>query len=118
MSKVWYGSLQNRLGERAKSPKPEVGMGATEFYWSDREPWEIIAVKDDRHITVRTLGTKRIDSNGMSECQDYEYYSDPNGRTAELFLTNKGRWVERIGRRYGCNTFVIGYAEKYYDYSF
>lgn len=116
MSKVWYGSFQNRLMENSKMPKPEVGMGVTECQWSDRSPWEIIAVKDERHITVRALDWKRTDNNGMSDCQDYEYFSNPNNPTANLFLTKQGKWRQRYSdRSLGCNAFFIGYAERYFD---
>lgn len=119
MSKVFYGSLQNRLMERSKMPEPQVGMGVTEFFYSDRHPYEIIEVIDSRHIVVRALDYKRVDDNGMSDCQDYEYYSNPANHTKKLFLTKQGQWRERYGdRRLGCNTFGIGFACKYYDYSF
>ena len=114
---TWYGSLQNRLAERA-NVVPEVGMGVTEYYWSDREPWEIVAVKDARHITVRKLDAKRVDSNGISECQDWELTSNDKNPTAELFLTKKGEWRERYGRSLGCNKFGIGVARKYIDPTF
>ena len=119
MSNVWYGSLQNRLAERTIQPEPEVGMGVTEMMWSDREPWEIIEVIDERHIVIRALDSKRIDNRGLSECQDYEYFSNENNRTARLFKTKKGQWRERIGRNgLGDTKFVIGYADKYWDPSF
>ena len=118
MSRKWYGSIDNRMMENAKMPAPLVGMGATEMCYTDRHPYEIIAVKDDRHITVRELDWKRIDTNGMSDCQDYEYFSNPENRTAELFLTKDGKWRERIGRRLGCNGFCLGFAERYHDFSF
>lgn len=119
MSKRWYGSIDNRLLESAKMPEPQVGMGATEIYYSDRRPFEIIEVKDARHITVRELDWKRTDSNGMSDCQDYEYFSNPENRTADLFLTKQGQWRERYdGRRLGCNCFYIGEAERYHDFCF
>ena len=111
----WYGSLQNRLEENCKGLKPEVGMGVTEMLWSDREPWEIVAVKDERHITVRRMKAK---------CKNWfagdweEATPDENGSLAELFKTKKGQWRERIGRSLGCTVFVIGYAEKYEDPSF
>lgn len=115
----WYGSLQNRLAESAKQPKPEVGMGVTEFYWSDREPYEIVKVIDDRHIIIRRLDAKRIDKNGFSECQEWEYTSNPENNTTKLFLTKKGVWRERYPSGHlGCNGFGIGYAEKYIDPTF
>lgn len=113
-----YGSLHNRLLENADSPVPKVGMGATECGYSDRHAYEVIEVKDERHIVVRRLDSKRIDKNGMSECQEYEYTSNPRNHTCNLFLTKQGKWRERIGRRLGCNGWLVGKAMEYYDYSF
>ena len=118
MSNMWYGSVYNRMQERGKQPEPKVGMYATEMYYTDREPFEIIEVKDERHITARKLSYKRVDKNGMSECQDYIYFPNPDGRIAHLFKTKQGRWVERIGKHYSCNGWALGFAERYYDYSF
>lgn len=112
------GSFQNRLMELGRNPEPVVGMGVTETLWSDRHPWEIIEVIDSRHIVIRELDAKRKDHNGLSECQEYEYSSNPENRTAKLFKTKKGQWRERIGRRLGCTKFIIGRAEKYWDPTF
>lgn len=112
----WYGSLQNRLQEAAIQPKPEVGMGVTEMCYTDRHPYEVIEVIDDRHIIVRALSWKRIDNNGLSECQEYEYFSNPEASPIKLFLTKKGTWRERYPSGHlGCNGFAIGFAERYYD---
>ena len=115
--RTWYGSLQNRLLERGKSSEElYIGMGATELMYTDRHAYEVIAIKDNRHVTVRKLDARRTDYHGISECQEYEYTSNQNNPTAELFKTKQARWVERIGRRYG-STFVLGFAEEYYDYT-
>lgn len=115
----WFGNVFNRMVENQVMPKPEIGMGVTEMYWSDREPYEVVDIKDERHITVRELDAKRTDDHGMSEDQRYEFSSNPEGRILNLFKTKNGEWRERIGRNgLGCNKFVIGYADKYYDYSF
>lgn len=116
----WYGSLTNRVMENSRGAQPEVGMGVTQCLWSDRHPWEIIAVKDDRHITVRKLDAKRIDNNGFSECQEYEYTSNENNPVYTLYKTKKGKWVIRVGKNgvdssYG---WCIGVAEEYYDFTF
>lgn len=61
MSK-WYGNLDNRIMENARQPEEiVVGMGATEIFYSDRHAYEIIEVKDQKHITVRQL---KATSNG------------------------------------------------------
>ena len=116
----WYGSLNNRFMERTRGAKPEVGMGVTECLWSDRHPYEIIEVKDDRHITIRALNWKRIDKNGMSECQEYEYFSNPHGTVYTLYKNKKGIWVRRVGKN-GVDKssgWYIGKAEEYYDFTF
>lgn len=145
-SNIWYGSLNNRIAERSIQPRPVVGMGVTECCYSDREPWEIIEVKDEKHITIREMGYERTDKNGMSDCQEYRYFSKPDGAVKHLVLRN-GRWRDRIeepvleedpngeffrlfdDKRYrktgtrvtnklGCNGWKIGIAERYYDFTF
>lgn len=110
-----YGSLQNRLMENARTPKLEIGMGVTECLWSDRHAWEIIAIKDDRHITIRRMGYKCLDYFAG----DYELFSDPNGRVINLFKTQKNGWRQRIGRNgLGDTRFAVGYASEYRDPTF
>lgn len=70
-------------------------MGIEECSYSDRTPWEIIEVKDEKHIVVRAMGYERIDKNGMSESQEYRYFSKPDGGVKHLVLRN-GRWRDRI----------------------
>lgn len=116
MSKVWFGSLQNRLEERMEMPEPRVGMGVTEMMWSDRAPYEITEVIDERHLRIRKLDWTRIDNNGFSESQEYEYSTNENNLEIMIFKTKQGQWRERLGRNgLGCNRFVIGRAERYYD---
>lgn len=112
----FYGSVINRLAE-TRNARPEVGMGVTEYMWSDRHAYEIIEVKDDRHITVRALKSTIRPGTEYYE-QDYIYESDPEARVKNLFLTNKGLWRERIGRSLGDTKFGIGVACEYRDPSF
>jgi hypothetical protein len=115
----WTGSLVNLLVGNSKSSEPVVGMGVTELCWTDRHAYEIVKVIDDRHIIIRRLNAVRTDNNGMSDCQDYDYYSDLTGMTLKLFRDRKGVWRERIGtHELGSTRYAVGYAEEYYDYSF
>lgn len=93
---------------------PSVGMGVTEVMWSDRHAWEVIEVKDARHITIRRMKATLV---GHWLDQNYNLESDPNGRKADLFFTAKGEWRERIGRAYG-GKFSVGLAREYRDPSF
>lgn len=93
-------------------PTPTVGMGATEYMWSDRKPFTIIHVASSgRRCTVRSDRYKRTDSNGMSDVQTYEYEPDPDGEIVTLRLTKNG-WTSK-GRRFG-----IGHRRAYHDFSF
>lgn len=70
----WYGSVTNRILEsRKQTEKIEVGTGVTEICWSDRHAYEVVKVIDDKHLLIRRCDSKRIDDNGMSDCQEYEY---------------------------------------------
>ena len=55
---------------------------------------------------------ERLDKNGMSESQQYEYRPNPNGRIHVFRLTKRG-WRNKAG-----NGLMIGKRERYYDYSF
>lgn len=110
-----YGSLYNTIIN--SSVVPAIGMGATEICWTDRHPYEIIAIKDPRHISVRLMDYKRTDDLGPSESQEYEYTSNEGNPTKELFFTHRGVWRERNGRALG-NKFVLGVMEEYYDFTF
>lgn len=66
MSKVWYGSLNNRLEENRQFCETiEVGTGMTEYSWSDRHGYEVIEVKDQKHVKVRLLDHKHIGDGVM-----------------------------------------------------
>lgn len=56
MSKVWYGSIQNRIEENNQFiDEIKVGDGVTEYLWSDRRPYEVVKVVDQKHISIREL---------------------------------------------------------------
>lgn len=75
MSKVWYGSINNRIEEnRMYCDKIEVGTGVTEYYWSDRHPYEVVEVKDQKHVKVRELGHRATHINGFAN--EWELFSD------------------------------------------
>ena len=52
-----YGSLQNRLmeGRDFTNGNIEVGTGVTEVLYSDCHAYEVIAVKDQNHFTIRRM---------------------------------------------------------------
>jgi hypothetical protein len=99
------------------SDNPKLETGVTELCYSDRHAYTIIEIRDPKHITVQRDKATRIDKNGMSESQQYEFTPDPQGRCVDLSLRKNGNWLQ-VGMRKGSNVFMIGRREEYYDYSF
>ena len=61
-------------------PEPVVGMGATILLWTDRHAatiTEVFVLGKYTYVKVRQDTSKRIDKNGMSEDQDYEFTPNP-----------------------------------------
>ena len=127
-------SLVNHLFSRATKgqPVPTVGMGATLLSWTDRAAATIVSVEEIggskryRYIVgVVEDYARRVDSNGMSECQQYEYQRDPNGRVVEFASkVGTGEWVRMArndkGRlvKAGGGGLRIGVRDSYRDFSF
>lgn len=83
MSRVWYGSLNNRLEEnRMFTDEIKVGTGMTEYLWSDRHAYEVIDVKDQKHVTVRELSHRHVGDGCMDN--NWELYSDESNRTMDM----------------------------------
>jgi len=67
------GSLFNYLMGN-NSTIPVVGKGATMLYWTDRDAYQVMSVSDDlKTVVVKKCIAERIDNNGMSESQKYDY---------------------------------------------
>lgn len=96
MSK-WYGSMVNRLEEnRELSDVIEVGTGMTEYGWSDREAYEVTAVRDQKHVAVRRLDHKPI---GEAYSNEWELVSNPDNPEREI--TKRGKywyWTSTLTR--------------------
>lgn len=82
----WYGSLDNRIEERMREPEIKVGMGATEFHWSDRTPYEVVEVKDQKHISIRKMDHRHIGEPSMDN--HWELISNPENPV--INLTKRG----------------------------
>ena len=99
----------------------KVGDGATMLYYSDRHACTIIEIADNgSYIKVQKDKATRIDNNGMSECQDYEFERDPKGAVYTFKRTRKDKSVYTGNGKY-CDWDVklsFGARIEYYDYSF
>ena len=120
------GSVTNHILSRAVrgQPEPCYGMGCTILAWSDRNPATIINVKGNI-IVVQEDRAYRTDSNGMSECQEYEFERDVYGGLYNFRQAKNGQWEEvrlnedtgRFKKTNGAGL-RIGEREKYHDFSF
>ena len=78
----WFGSVTNRLEEdRMYCDTIEVGTGVTEYSWSDRHPYEVVAVKDQKHVSVRALDHEAA---GPCYSNDWKLTSNPNNPVYDL----------------------------------
>lgn len=95
MSK-WYGSLNNRVDEnRQFCDEIKVGTGMTEYFWSDRHAYEVIAVKDQKHVTVREYDHKRPDDGkDYSYSNEWVLVSNEKNPTKDLVKRGKYWYVE------------------------
>ena len=86
MSKVWYGSIYNRLEENKMFCKEiEVGTGMTEYYYSDTHPYEVTKVIDQKHVMVRAYDHKHI---GEPMTNNWELIRNPEN--PELLIVKRG----------------------------
>lgn len=144
----WYGSLNNRLEENKMfCEEIKIGTGMTEYSWSDRNPYEVVAVRDQKHVTVRLLDHKMI---GEPMTNNWELISNEKNPTMDLvkrgnawyrevtatiedieskdievmlWLANNGFDREKIRQngkqtRYHKMNVSFGKAQFYYDYEF
>lgn len=92
----WYGSVNNRLEEgRQFCPVIEVGTGMTEYGWSDRHAYEVTAVRDQKHVTVRRLDHKHIGDG----CMDNNWELVSNTANPECDMVKVGEvwyWTNTI----------------------
>jgi len=113
-----FGSFFNGLYANAKgTPEPAVGMGATMLYWSDRHAATIVEVKG-KVVVVQQDHAKRVDGNGMSDSQAYEYAPNPAAPKVAFSLRKDGQYVQ-VGHDMKSGTaLLIGDRREYYDFSF
>lgn len=120
------GSLVNHMYSRMTigEPEPTVGMGVTMLSWTDRNAGTIVEVNmKKRYIAVTEDFAKRVDNNGISESQKYEYTSDLDGYRNYYRKDRKGQWRrcfynENKRLVFGYGGLVLGRREKYHDFTF
>lgn len=85
---AWVGSLQNRLAENKQfCDEIKIGTGVTEYFYSDRHPYEVIEVVDQKHVYIRPLDHKLI---GEAYSNDWELISNKNNPI--YYVTKRGKY--------------------------
>jgi len=120
------GSLVNHLYSRMtlNEPEPTVGMGVTMLSWSDRHAGTIVEVNmKKRYIAITEDDATRIDNNGISESQQYEYTTRLDGHITYYRKDRSGEWRkcyynENKRLVFGCGGLILGERDKYYDFTF
>ena len=88
MSRQWYGSLNNRIEEnRQYCDEIKVGDGMTEYFWSDRHAYEVVDVKDQKHVYVREYDHKHV---GEEYQNKWELISDESKPIR--YITKRGKY--------------------------
>lgn len=107
------GSLVNHIAAAAKQVPPVVGMGATICMWTDREAGTVVRVSPSgKQCYVQVDNAVRVDKNGMSDCQTYEYTQNQNAAIHKFNLRKDGKWHGQAG------WLMIGKRMAYHDFSF
>lgn len=143
-----YGSLNNRMEENRQFCKEiTVGTGMTEYSWSDREAYEVVEVKDQKHVSVRRYdheldgepmsNTWKLVSNEenpvyhMAKRGNYWYWEvtitsdllDDEDIQTRLFLAHNNVDPDKLRekgtiKKYHRANVSFGVASYYYDYEF
>jgi hypothetical protein len=121
-------SLVNMMMSGTKGqPEPEVGMGGTILMWTDRTPVTIIGLVKYRTgknkgkiraVTVQYDKAKRVDNNGMSEQQEWEFTRNLDGAQRIFTRRPNGAFIAAGDTTKGGTQLRIGSRDKYHDFSF
>jgi len=121
------GSVINHLQSRMvkNAPEPTVGMGVTFLHWTDRSPGTVVAWNPKTAILEVTEDSyQRVDKNGFSESQKYEYTTNWDAPRSYFKRLPNGTWQERRFNKEtnrwnkGSQGIYVGERERYYDFSF
>lgn len=128
LTKPTHNLMSNIMIAQSGGVVPEVGMGATFCWYTDRHAATVIEtfeIKGVPFIKVQQDKATRTDNYGMSDCQDYEYSRDENGRINTYRMNKNGSWEGVIfneetkrWKKYDRPALLLGVRREYYDYSF
>lgn len=109
------GSLINRLVERVECKAPEIGDGATEYCYTDRECYTVVEVsKSGKSVTLQADSVKAAENVDFGH-QSWVIEPNPNGRKVVVTFRKDGKWKVK-----GTNFRIVRFGSRdyYYDWSF
>ncbi len=94
MAGKWYGNLSNRVDEgKMFCEEIKVGTGVTEYFWSDRHAYEVVEVKDQKHVSIREYDHV---NKGGAFSNSWELVS--NEKNPVIALVKRGKyWYSEVG---------------------
>lgn len=94
---------------------PEVNMGVTINFYSDRTAATIIQVTNNgKKFVCREDTSIRTDKNGMSDSQTYSYQPNPDGKLFFVSQRKDGRFRVSVSGE----VVSLGIRRKFHDFSF
>ena len=115
MRKPFVPAVVPAEGERYTGPIV-AGLGMTEFSGSDCYAYEVVEVKDQKHVTVRQLDHE-MRPGALSYSNDWDLISDDSVKSREL-VKYGDIWFWKFGNRRLKANVSFGRAEYYFDYEF
>lgn len=93
---------------------PQIGMGATMFFGSDRRAATIIEVIDDKTIIVVPDIAKLTGGSVLDENQQYQFERG-NGMGQVFTKRKNGRWIKSGQRMNNGTHLAVGHRSHYWD---
>lgn len=97
--------------------RPEVGMGATEMCWTDRNPWTVVVVYSENKCMLQRDKVKAKEGDWQMGHQQWDIEPDPDGVTTIVTRRRNGKW-HSVNKPMTSTGFILGERRHYYDWSF
>lgn len=95
MARKWYGSLDNRIEENHMfCDEITEGTGATIYSWSDRHPYEVVSVTDQKHVSIREMNHKKKEGAG-DYSNRWDLFSDESKPCIDIVKRGK-YWYQTV----------------------
>lgn len=111
-------SLVNNIMIQSASPEPVVGMGATRLMYSDRKPFTVVEVINSNTLVLQADDYKRVDNNGMSDCQEYVFSQNIDNPTYIVTKRKNGSWITKGQSMKNGQYWSIGVRSAFFDFTF